>query len=165
MGLEIGADLQGISQDHRATLGNQLLPGIGRAAYGTTLVAMLSLRAGVGVDLLVRQGASERLMTREALRSRQSDAFGAGGIAGDRPTKCGVDRPVLKHALGVIYLSAAPSHNQRRRSALPSVRWYLIVHAGSPRQGLAKQFTNAPSQKGTQHEASLPPRLDDQPNC
>lgn len=117
MGLEIGADLQGISQDHRVTLGNQLLPGIGRAADGTTLVAILSLRAGVGVDLLVRQGASERLMTREALRSRQSDAFGAGAIASDRPTKCGVDHPGLKDALGVIYLSAAPSHNQRRRSA------------------------------------------------
>ena len=106
VGLEIRADLQGISQDHRATLGNQLLPGIGRAAYGTTLVTILTLRAGVGVDLLLRQGASERLMTREALRSRQGDAFGAGGIAGGRPTKWGVDRPGLKHALGVIYLSA-----------------------------------------------------------
>ena len=110
-------------------------------------------------------GCKRTLMTREALRSRQSDAFGAGGIAGDRPTKCGVDRPGLKHALGVIYLSAAPSHNQRRRSALPSLPWLLIVHAASPRQGLAKQFTNAPSQKGTQHEASLPPRFHDQPNC
>jgi glutathione S-transferase len=66
-------------------------------------------------------------MTREALRSRQGDAFGAGGIAGDRPTKCGVDRPGLKHALGVIYLSAAPSHNQRRLSALPSVPWCLTA--------------------------------------
>jgi hypothetical protein len=83
-------------------------------------------------------------MTLEALRSRQGDAFGAGGIAGDRPTKCGVDRPGLKHALGVIYLSAAPSHNQRRLRALPSVPWCLTVHAGDPRQGLAKQFTNAP---------------------
>jgi len=114
VGLEIGADLQGISQDHRAALGNQLLPGIGRAAYGTTLVAILSLRAGVGVDLLVRQGASERLMNRETLRSSHGDAIGAGAIAGDRPTKGGVDRPRLKDALGVIYLAAREGVGRHR---------------------------------------------------
>ena len=41
-------------------------------------------------------------MTREALRSRQSDAFGAEAISSDRPTKGGVDRPGLKDDLVVI---------------------------------------------------------------
>jgi hypothetical protein len=92
VGLEIGADLQGISQDHRATLGNQLLPGIGRAAYGT----------------------DERLMNRETLRSSHGDAIGAGAIAGDRPTKGGVDPPRLKDALGVIYLAAREGVRRHR---------------------------------------------------
>jgi len=58
------------------------------------------------VDLLERQVTGERLMTREALRSRQSDAFVAGAIASDHPTKGGVDRPGLKDGPRVIYLSA-----------------------------------------------------------
>ena len=68
----------------------QFLSGIGRAAYGTALITIQTLRLGVGVDLLVRQGTGERHTAREALRSRQSDAFGAGAIASDRPTKCPV---------------------------------------------------------------------------
>jgi hypothetical protein len=54
------------------------------------------------VDLLVRQGSGERLTTREAIRSIHGDVIGAGAIASDRPTKFGVDRPGLKHILGVI---------------------------------------------------------------
>ena len=101
---------------------------------------------GVGVDLFVRQ------------------------VTGERPTKGGVDRSGLKDGLGVIYLSACEGVGPRRATTrdageLPSAPLRLIEHAGSSRQDLAKQFTNAPSQKGTQHEASLPPRLDDQPDC
>ena len=58
----------------------QFLSGIGRAAYGTALITIQTLRLGVGVDL----------------------AFGAEAISSDRPTKGGVDRPGLKDDLVVI---------------------------------------------------------------
>ena len=73
-----------------------------------------TLRLGVGVDLLVRQGTGERLTTREAPSSSQGDAIAAGAIASDRPIKVGVDRPGLKDTLGVIYLSACEGVGPRR---------------------------------------------------
>ena len=73
-----------------------------------------TLRLGVGVDLLVRQGTGERLTTREAPSSSQGDAIAAGAIASDRPIKGGVDRPGLKDTLGVIYLSACEGVGPRR---------------------------------------------------
>ena len=73
-----------------------------------------TLRLGVGVDLLVRQGTGERLTTREAPSSSQGDAIAAGAIASDRPIKGGVDRPGLRATLGVIYLSACEGVGPRR---------------------------------------------------
>ena len=68
----------------------QFLSGIGRTVYGTALITIQTLRLGVGMDLLVRQGTGERHTTRYALRSSHGDAIGAEAIASDRPTKCPV---------------------------------------------------------------------------
>jgi hypothetical protein len=60
MALDLAADLQPITQQHRPQLGDQLLTGIARLPVGT---AQITLQAGLmagGVDLLMGPGGAER---------------------------------------------------------------------------------------------------------
>ena len=99
--LEVGTDLQGVSQEQRAKLDNQLLLGIGRAAYGKVLVTIQTLRVGDDVDLFVRLVTGERPPLERPSGALMAMRSAPGQLQAIAPTNCGVNRPGLKDALGV----------------------------------------------------------------
>ena len=60
MALDLTADLQPITQQHRPQLGDQLLLGIARLPEGTAQIALQAGFVAGGVDLLMGSGGAER---------------------------------------------------------------------------------------------------------